>query len=97
MKSYEERKTLAAAHHEQGLANVKTNPVPLGQKFQPGQRVRIADDLGSSMAHFPSGKLATVRYTYAHAYGGCDVKSYCVDVDNEGAVGWYYESQIEAI
>ena len=46
------------------------------------------------MSHFESGVNATVRYTYAHAYGGDDVKSYCLDVDGRGEVSWYKEWQL---
>lgn len=83
--------------YEQGLLRVKNTPEPKGQKFLIGTRVKISDYLGKSMSHFPSGKLATVLYTYAHAYWGNDVKSYCLDVDGIGSVAWYDESQIESI
>lgn len=49
------------------------------------------------MSHFTSGVNATVVHTYAHAYGGRDVKSYCLNVDGEGRVSWYYEHQLTAI
>lgn len=92
--NYQERHAEALEIHRAGLERVKTMPPPNGQKYLPGTRVRIADDLGSSMAHFESGKNATVRYTYAHAYGGSDVDSYCLDIDGHGEVSWYYESQL---
>lgn len=93
--NFESRAAAASAVYNQGLENVKTRPVPEGQKFQPGERVRIADDLGQAMAHFPSGVLATVEYTYAHAYWGEDVKSYSLNVDGHGSVAWFHESQLE--
>jgi len=80
-----------------GLAKVASVPEPKGQKFPNGSRVRIADDLGSAMSHFQGGVNATVKYTYAHAYGGDDVKSYCLDIDGYGEVSWYYEHQLTAI
>lgn len=95
--TYEERRAQAQEIYRAGLERVETTPPPKGQKYPPGTRVRIADDLGSSMAHFESGKNATVRYTYAHAYGGDDVKSYCLDIDGRGEVSWYYESQLTPI
>jgi hypothetical protein len=49
------------------------------------------------MAHFQSGVNATVKNTYAHAYGGDDVKSYCLDIDDYGEVSWYEEHQLTAI
>lgn len=80
-----------------GLKRVDTTPEPTGQKFPNGSRVRIVDDLGSGMSHFQSGVNATVVYTYAHAYGGNDVKSYCLDIDDYGQVSWYHEWQLTAI
>ena len=92
--NYEERHSQAQGIHKAGLEKVATTPPPEGQKYAPETRVRIADDLGSSMSHFPSGANATVKYTYAHAYGGSDVKSYCLDIDGRGQVSWYYEHQL---
>lgn len=68
-----------------------------GQKFPPGARVRIAESLRTSMKHFPKGVLATVLYTYAHAYGGSDVKSYCLNVDGFGKISWYEEDQLTSV
>ena len=76
---------------------MKETPEPPGQKFPIGARVKIADDLGQCMAHFPKGKHATVKYTYAHAYGGNDVKSYSLDVDGHGGSSWYKEHQLTAV
>lgn len=97
MKDYALRLAEAKAYSERGHLKVQTTPVPAGQKFQPGTRVKIADDLGTSMAHFPSGVMATGQYTYAHAFGGDDVKSYCLDVDGFGENSWYEEHQLEAV
>jgi len=97
MTSYKERADQANSIYQQGIENVKNKPVPKGQKFQPGTRVKIIDDLGTSMSHFPSGKEATVKYTYAHAYGGDNVKNYCLDIDGVGEVSWYYEHQLQTI
>jgi len=79
------------------LAKVASMPEPKGQKFPNRSRVRIADDLGSAMSHFQGGVNATVKYTYDHAYGGGDVKSYCLDIDGYGEVSWYREHQLTAI
>ncbi len=87
----------ATAHYKLGLERVATTPYPEGQKFAPGSRVRITDDLGYSMEHFPgAGKLATVKYTHAHAYRSTSVKSYCLDIDDYGEVSWYSEHQLTA-
>lgn len=78
------------------MERMKSRPEPVGQKFPVGTRVKIADDLGKSMGHFPSGD-ATVKYTFAHAFGGNDVTSYCLDIDGIGEVSWYYEHQLTEI
>ena len=79
------------------LVRVASTPPPDGQRYPPGARVRIADDLGSFMSHFPCGVDATVRYTYAHAFGGDAVKRYALDVDGYGATAWYDEDQLTPI
>lgn len=66
-------------------------------KFNTGDRVKISDNLGHHMAHYPSGNLAIVKYTYAQAYRSTDDRSmqqYCLDVDGIGIVSWYDESQL---
>ena len=72
-------------------------PEPEGQKFRCKSRVRISDYLGESMSHFSSGVDATVDHTYAHAFGGTDVKSYALDVDGKGFSAWYQEDQLTQI
>ena len=90
-------KTEAVAIYMQGISNVENNKEPKGQKFPRGSRVRIVDDLGGHMSHFPSGCDATVMYTYAHAYGGNDVTRYCLSLDGIGEVSWYEEWQLTAL
>ena len=94
---YETRLAVAKGVYQDGLRKVKETPEPDGQKFPCGSRVRISDDLCGSMSHFKSGVDATVEYVYAHAYGGSNVKSYCLNVDDYGSVAWYYEHQLSAI
>lgn len=85
--------------HQQGLRRTRETPPPADQKFPPGTRVRIADNLGPSMSHFPSGKNATVEYTYAHAYGagGNHARRYSLNIDGVGSVSWYSEHQLTPI
>lgn len=98
MKDYKTRESEAQAYYKQSLERVKNTPEPQGQKFPNGSRVLIANDFGESMSHFSGkGKKATVEYVYSHAYGGDDVKSYCLNVDGEGRSSWYYEHQLTAI
>jgi hypothetical protein len=94
---YQQYEQAAKARHEEGLRHVQDSPAPEGQKFPVGARVRIADDLGPSMSHFPKGRLATVKYTHAHAFGGDDVASYCLDVDGCGSTSWYKEHQLTLV
>ena len=93
---YETRLAQAKGIYAAGLNNVATTPEPEGQKFPNGSRVRVCK-MNSYMAHFPGECNATVRYTYAHAYGGDDVKRYCLDIDDYGEVSWYEEGQLTAI
>lgn len=98
MRPFSERASQAASYHQQAMERVAATPEPQGQKFPNGSRVKVADDLGPHMSHFTGkGKTATVRYTYAHAYGGNNVKDYCLDIDGEGESAWYHESQLTAI
>ena len=93
---YETRLAQAQGIHAAGLKKVATTPEPDGQKFPNGSRVRIGK-MPPYMSHFQGDCDATVLYTYAHAYGGCDVKSYCLDIDGHGEVSWYEEWQLTAI
>lgn len=97
MKSYEERESDARIIYNEGLRRVRESPVPAAQKFPPGTRVKIDDVLPGYMDHFPKGKLATVQYTYAHAYGGDYVKSYSLDIDGLGETAWYEENQLSLV
>lgn len=85
----------AEAIYREGLERVKTTPPPKGQKFLPGERLRIVK-IDSGWGH-PVGSLATVEYTYAHAYGGKNITSYCLDIDNHESVAWFDEDQLELI
>lgn len=97
---YPQRLAEATALYNEGLRRVAETPPPEGQKYAPGTRVKIANDLGESMSHFPAGKLATVQCTYAHAYQCTDANSlrqYRLDVDGEGNVSWYDEAQLTPV
>ena len=97
MKDYKERLAEAHGMHKLGLRKVQHNQEPEGQKFPVGSRVHIAKDLGGSMSHFKSDCDATVEYVYAHAYGGDDIKSYSLNIDNHGSSAWYEEWQLTLI
>lgn len=67
------------------------------QKFNKGDHVQVAKDLGSSMSHFPSGCEAIVIGSYADQHGGNDTKSYTIHIKGSGQTSWYYENQLELI
>lgn len=67
------------------------------QKFQRGDLVQIAEDLGTSMPHFTSNKRAVVVGTYDEQFGGGDIDIYTLHVEGEGQVSWYHEHQLTLI
>lgn len=101
MKSYEERLTEAQGIFKASVERVRVTQPPLGQKFMPGTFVQIAKYLGEDMAHFENSRPARIQYTYAHAYGGDNIKSYSLllryDDGKWSSVSWYYESQLTEI
>lgn len=66
------------------------------QKFQRGDRVRIAKDLGPHMRHFPANCEATVLYSYKDWYGGDDIDSFALQGDT-WRCSWYYSDQLTLI
>jgi hypothetical protein len=67
------------------------------QKFKRGDHIKIADDLGKSMAHFQSGVEGIVIGSYADKYGGKTIDSYTIHIKGHGQVSWYYENQLTLI
>lgn len=71
------------------------------QKFFKGDLVKIDDDLGHSMAHFPKRCEAVVIGTYAEQYGGGrdNNKKYTLHIlkPNHGESSWYREDQLTLI
>lgn len=70
------------------------------QKFNKGDLVQIAKDLGQTMSHFKSDQKAIVSYSYADKYGGgvdeCG-HEYGLVFSNGSTSAWYYEHQLELI
>jgi len=65
------------------------------QKFQRGDVVHIAADLGPSMWHFQSDQDAVVMGSYADRFGGDNHDSYTLlFLDTGDEVSWYYDSQL---
>lgn len=67
------------------------------QKFHRGDHIRIADDLGSAMRHFPSGLRGFVMGSYRDQYGNGERNLYTVDVEKHGETSWYNEDQLTLI
>lgn len=67
------------------------------QKFHKGDLVRVADDLGSCMSHFPSSVDAIVIGSYCDQYGGSDSGQYTIYIKGRGQISWYYEGQLSLI
>ena len=71
------------------------------QKFPRGCKVRVGDDLGEFMSHFPSGFDAIVEFSYAQKFRGNNVDSYSLIVLEDGvpvnSIAWYYENQLTLI
>lgn len=67
------------------------------QKFQKGDWVRVAKDLGPHMSHFTADCEAIVIGSYADQYGGSDTKSYTLHLKGRGECSWYEEQQLTLI
>lgn len=67
------------------------------QKFNKGDHIQVAKDLGSCMSHFQNDCEAIVMYTYNEKYGGGDIDSYCIHIKGHGQVSWYHEGQLKLI
>lgn len=90
MISYEERYRKATEIFEQGLKNVRTRPIPLNQKFNPG-----------TFVYHKRHKLpARIECTYAHAYWGDNIKSYSLTIrypSGWSSSAWHDESLLTKI
>lgn len=87
------RLEVAKGIYAAGLHKVTTTPEPQGQKFPVGSRVIISEHCVAAF-DLPDGTEATVNYTYAHAYGGSDVKSYSLNIDGFGDILWFDERHL---
>ena len=67
------------------------------QKFQNGDWVRVAKDLGEHMSNFTADCEAIVIGSYADKFGGNDTESYTLHFKGRGECAWYYESQLTLI
>ena len=72
------------------------------QKFLKGFEVKVDDEMPDIMSHFEKGFNGIVDHTYSEAYGGKDIKSYCLLVLDENRkpinkISWYNESQLTLV
>ena len=67
------------------------------QKFQKGDWVQVAKDLGPSMSQFTADCEAIVLGSYADQYGGNNHDSYSLHIKGKGHVSWYHEPQLTLI
>jgi len=72
------------------------------QKYQIGERVKIAEKLPYYMSHFTANVEAIVQYTYSQAHGGKNIKDYSLGlIDDSGKIykttAWYKEDLLASI
>lgn len=69
------------------------------QKFNKGDWVHVAKDLGAGMSHFRADCDAIVIGSYADQFGGDedDKGSYTLFIKGQGRVSWYKEWQLVLI
>jgi hypothetical protein len=69
------------------------------QRFNKGDWVRIAKDLGPSMRHFQADREAIVIASYHEQFGGGEdqKQSYTLHLKGRGRVSWYDEHQLTLI
>lgn len=67
------------------------------QKFNNGDYVRVAKDLGPCMAHFQNDCDAIIIGSYADQYGGKNRDSFTIFIKGSGKISWYYGSQLALI
>ena len=69
------------------------------QRFNKGDLVQVAKNLGSSMSHFTSDCRAIVIGSYTDQFGGGEGEnpSYSLYIEGKGRVSWYHENQLTMI
>lgn len=64
------------------------------QKFNRGDVVHIAVDLGQSMSHFEKDKDVVILGSYADEFGGNNTRDYTVLFEDGNECAWYQEYQL---
>lgn len=67
------------------------------QKYNKGDHVQVAKDLGHGMSHFQSDCEAIIIGSYTDQFGGGCTKSYTIHIKDGGEVSWYEEHQLGLI
>ena len=67
------------------------------QKFQKGDLVHVAANLGSAMSHFTADIDGIIIGSYADQYGGSGTDSYTLHLKGRGECSWYWENQLTLI
>ena len=67
------------------------------KKFNKGDLVHVAKDLGPSMRHFTADIDAIVIGSYNDLYGGGCTRDYSLHLKGHGKVSWYHENQLELL
>ncbi len=68
------------------------------QLYHHGDRVKLADDLGPSMRHFPgAGQEAYVEASYHDQFGGSGDHCYTLMMLDGSGISWYYERQLTLV
>lgn len=69
------------------------------QKFEKGDYVKVARNLGSSMSHFQAGCNAIVEYSFSDSVSDedRDMEQYSLLFEDSGSSAWYYEHQLSLI
>jgi len=96
MKSLKKRTKEAKNYHDSCLEKLDKSFNPK-QKFQIGDKVKVAKDLGPMMSHFKSDFIGTVEYTYGQMFGGDNFDSYSLIDENGNSVAWYEEHQLTLV
>ena len=64
------------------------------QKYRKGDLVHIISKMPSSKSHFDCDKDAIIIGSYADQFGGNDIKSYTIFIEDRGETSWYDEDEL---
>ena len=70
------------------------------QKFFRGHRIKIDDEMPTSMKHFTSGAEAIVEYSYSDVHSNEEHSSYSLlilEPTGSHSSAWYWEDQLTLV